>query len=302
VRRISHFDFAWVFPLIAACGGGGKGPSAPGAGAIADADPGAGADAGPTTSAVADAGAVDDASTVSPTPVSTTPLEAHATLGPFKNVAAACKALGVAMKAKAIDCLPGGNVSAPPPKSAIDRLMLLVLREKSVADRTVAHLAIHTAAGWFVDPDGPESFADAAMMKRFKTDVMPAANAFFDDGALPGATFGVRQEFAEVTYVVSIDPSSGKASKPKFHSVRGSMVVCAIGPSGAPSCLDPIRTDPQMGTDGAFPPEPKGVSFEPKNGVWVVDAAAKLSLLRAAGNFETHEDVALAGNYTLTFK
>jgi hypothetical protein len=205
------------------------------------------------------------------------------------------------MKAKAIECLPGGNVGAPPPKSAIDRLLLLVVREKGV-DASVTHLAMHTSAGWYADPDGPESFTDAAMMKRFKTDVMPAANAFFPDGALPGASFGVRQDFAEITIVTTTNPTTGKKAPPQFHSVRGSTVVCALGASGAPSCLDPIRTEPQMGKGGGAPAEPKSVPFEPKNGVWVVDAGAKLSLLRAAGNFEAHEEIALAGNYALAFK
>lgn len=222
-------------------------------------------------------------------------------LGPFKKPAEACKALASAEKGKAFDCLPGANLGPPPPKSAIDRAMLLVLSAKGDKERSVAHLALHTAAGWFVDGDGLESFTDAAMMKRYKTEVMPAGEEFFTGGALFGASFGLRYDFAEITVVVATDPSSGKKSSPTFHSVRGSSLVCALGPSGAPSCIDPIRTAPQPGKNGAPPPEAKRVSLSIAGGVWTIDGAQGLSLLRNAGHFDTHEDVLLAGAYVLHF-
>jgi len=224
-------------------------------------------------------------------------------LGPFKKPAEACKALAAAQKGKSFNCLPGANLTPPPPKNPIDRAMLLVLGDKSAPETSVAHLALHTSAGWFVHLDGPESFTDAAMMKRFKTDVLPSGAAFFLKGVLFGASFGVRYDFAEITTVVAIDPSTGKQSSPQLHSVRASMVVCAVGDSGAPSCIDPVRTDPQLGKSGAPPPEPRAVSFSVVDGAWTIDDAQHLSLLRAAGHFDVHEDVALgSGRYVLRFK
>jgi hypothetical protein len=298
-----------VFPALVACGGGAAMAPASTTGASPTSSTGATSSTPDAASELASSSITPSTSTAtapsssaSPTPVAVTPLEAHATFGPFKNPALACKALAAATKAKAVDCLPGGNVAAPPAKSAIDRLLLLVVRDKATPDASVTHLAMHTSGGWYVDPDGPESFVDAAMMKRFKTDVLPGGNSVIADGAITGVTFGVRQDFTEMTIVVATDPTTGKKSLPRFHSVRSTTVVCAVGPSGAPSCLDPIRTDLDFGKDGAPPASPSAVPFAPKNGVWSVDANAKLSVLRAAGNFQTHEDVALSGSYSPSFK
>src|SRR5439155_25978001 len=189
----------------------------------------------------------------------------------------ACKALasagGKATPAtKAIECLPGGNV---PPSGAIDKAMLLVLRDKAMPDTSVTHMALHTSSGWFVDPDGPESFVDATTSHRFKTDVYPNGGAFLGVGAVPGTSGGAIENFAEITHVTTSGPS--KKTSAKLHAVRGSMVLCAVGPSGAPSCLDPIRGELQIATAGAPDPSPKVVPFEIVNGTWTADPAAHLT-------------------------
>ena len=227
--------------------------------------------------------------------------------GPFPKPADLCKSLAASLpssaaKTKKVDCVPA-SVGAPPAGLAIDKLMLLVLKDAAMPDASVHHLALHTSAGWFYDPDGEESFTDAAMMKRFKTDAMPVDTSFYADGSALGAKPGVRVDFDELTVAWTIDPSSGKTSKPSMHSVRSSSVVCAVGASGVPSCLDPLRGDPAIAApNGAAPPSPPKVPFAPKDGKWTVDAAAHLSMLRDAGHFDTHQDVPLAGDYALVFE
>jgi hypothetical protein len=234
--------------------------------------------------------------------VKATPLEAVALLGPFKTLAEACKALATGGKAKAFDCLPGATIAAPPKDGAIDRATLLALSVKTIPDASVTHLALHTSKGWFVHPDGPESASDAAMGKLYHTDVIPDSGVeTFPAGVIPDTTYAVRYDFAEITNVVTTNPTTGKKSGARLHGVRGTMILCAIGASGAPSCLDPIRTELQPGKDGAPSPELDKVAFAIDAGVWTIAAAKHLALYRGAGHRDVHQEVSLAGAYALHF-
>ena len=243
---------------------------------------------------------VSPPSTASTAPAKT--LEAVAMLGPFKTLAEACKALASGSgksKSKAIDCLPGATVASPPKGAAVDRAMLLMVSDKARPDWAVTHLALHVTSGWFADADGPESASDAAMMKRFHTDVLPEGNPSF--AAIPGTTFAARYDFTEVTVVVEVDPAAGKKSNPHLFGVRGTMVLCAVGPSGVPSCLDPIRTGSKPATPAAPQPDPDRVVFTANAAEWSIDEGAHLTMLRDAGHAETHEEVSLVGRYGLRF-
>jgi hypothetical protein len=248
MRRI-----ALLLPWLAACGGG----------AVIAPKPSDESKPTPASSSSASITAAASASSSGPTPPSPTLLEAHATLGPFSKLADGCKALAAAAKgAKAFLCLPGPNIAPPPPGSPIDRAMVLSLSDKSIPDASSLHLGLHTKAGWYVDPDGPESHTEVASTKRYRTDVLPAGETFFTKG-LSGASWAVRYDFAEVTYVVTPDTAKAKSSTGKFHSVRDAMVLCGLGASGAPRCFGPIRTDLELAAkDGTVPPAPNMVLLE----------------------------------------
>jgi hypothetical protein len=242
------------------------------------------------------------ASTSTTPTIAATPLEAVPMLGPFKTLAEVCKALASGKTVKAFDCLPGPTIAPPPKDAPIDRATLLVLSAKGNADTAVTHLALHVAKGWFVHPDGPEASSDAAMGKHYHTDVIPDSSPeFFPAGIIPGTTYALRYDFAEITNVVATDPTTGKKSGAKLHGVRGTTIVCAIGASGSPSCLDPIRTDLQLGKAGMPPPELAKVAFAIDSGVWNVDPAKHVSQLRSAGHPEARKEVPLAGAYALHF-
>ncbi len=293
---------ALVFSALVACGGAplDKATATP-------------ATASTSPSVTPGAGSIEPSpSTSSSTTASEPPptaLDGRPMLGPFKNLAEACKSLVSGdetskskSKTKAFDCLPGANLTQPPKASPIDRAMLVVVTDKAVPDVSVTHLALHLVGGWFVDAEGPEAFTDAAMSKTYRTDIVPGSGpAVFLAGALPNTTYGIRYDLLELTHVVATDPVTGKKGAAQFHGVRDTMLLCALGPSGAPSCLDPIRTELQLGKNGVAPEEPAAMAFSIVDGRWTVASSQHVQMLRGAGHLETHQEMPLSGAYVLHF-